>query len=142
MKYILPFIFITTTSQFVFGQINNENRNLVFDSVDLQIIQRADSILVDSLTWNKDDDRKCDDDITNGKYSLYCALYKSSIDVTGEYVHRRPAMQIVRFTLQKYDNGRVKNHRLMDWNNHQNTTFEELKKILKESILVVENQLK
>jgi hypothetical protein len=119
-----------------------ENRNLVFDSADLRIIQRADSILSSPSIWNKQDDRECSDDISTGKYSLYCALYKASIDITGVYIHRRAAMQIVRFTLEKYENGRVKDHRLMDWNNHPDTTFEEVKKVLKESIQTVKLQLK
>ena len=118
-----------------------EKRELVFDSIDLKIIQRADSILSDAAVWNKQDDRKCDDDITNGKYSLFCALYKASIDVSGEYIHRRPGLQIVRFTLEKYENGRVVNHRLMDWNNHIDTTFEEVKQVLRESEEIVKQQL-
>ena len=141
MKHLILFLIITTTSQLGFGQTNKENRSLVFDSVDLQIVQRADSILSDSSKWNKDDDRKCEDDITNKNYSLYCVLYKSSIDVTGEYIHRRPAMQITRFTLEKYENGRVLNHRLMDWNNHPDTTFDEVKKVLKESISEIQKSL-
>ncbi len=50
-------------------------------------------------------------------------------------------MQLVRFTLEKYKNGRVVNHRLMDWNNHPDTTFEAMKKVLKESIDKVKSQL-
>lgn len=119
-----------------------ENRNLVFDPSDLKIIQSADSILVSPSIWNKQDDRECGDDISTGHYSLYCALYKASIEITGIYVHRKAAMQIVRFTLEKYENGRVKNHRLMDWNNHPDTTFDEVKKVLKESIQTVKQQLK
>jgi hypothetical protein len=51
-------------------------------------------------------------------------------------------MQIVRFTLEKYENGRVKEHRLMDWNNHPDTSFGEVKKLLKESIEAVKKKLK
>ena len=126
----LIFVFITLISLCAHGQSKDsaeENRNLVFDSLDLKIIQRADSLLSDKSIWNKEDERICIDDIAKGKYSLYCALYKASIDIAGEYVHRRAAMQIVRFTLEKYENGRVKNHRLMDWNNHPDTKFEEVK---------------
>ena len=129
------------TSQLSYAQ-ETEERNLVFDSLDLKIIKKADSILTDSLRWNKQDDRECADDITSGHYSLYCALYKASIDIAGEYVHRRAAMQIVRFTLEKYENGRVQNHRLMDWNNHPDTTFKEIKKVLKEAIDTVTAGLK
>lgn len=126
-----------------FGIVNGqENRDLVFDSTDLQIIERADQILADSAAWHKTDDRACEDDIARDTYSLFCALYKASVDITGAYAHRRPAMQIVRFTLEKYENGRVQNHRLMDWNNHPDTSFEEVKRVLAESMSEVRRQLK
>jgi hypothetical protein len=114
---------------------------LSFDVYDLQIIQLADSILSDATSWSKQDDRQCEDDIAAGKFSLFCALFKASIDVTGEYLHRRAGMQVVRFTLEKYEQGRVKDHRLMDWNNHPDTTFDEVKQVLKESIKTVSKEL-
>ncbi len=124
------------------GDTLSENRKLNFDSTDLKIVQRADFILSDTATWHKQDDRECDDDIANGKYSLFCALYKASVDVTGAYIHRSAAMQITRFILEKYENGRVNNHRLMDWNNHPDTTFEDVKKVLEESIDTIKQHLK
>jgi len=136
----IGFLLALLTCQFSHGQ-EEENRNLLFDSSDLKIIQKADSILSDSLKWNKQDDRECADDIASGDYSLYCALYKASIEIAGKYVHRRAAMQIVRFTLEKYENGRVKDHRFMDWNNHPDTTFSEIKRVLQESIDIVKKQL-
>jgi len=139
---ILCFIFFSLISHFVVGQTSGENRDLKFDSLDLKIIEQADSILSDQSKWNKQDDRECNDDIANGRYSLFCSLYKASVDVLGEYVHRRAGMQILRFTLEKHENGRVRNHRLMDWNNHPDTSFEELKKVLKESIETVKQQIK
>jgi hypothetical protein len=125
-----------------FGQDNQEDRDLVFDSTDLKIIQRANFLFSDKSTWNKDDDRECEDDIAEGKYSLFCALFKASIDVSGEYIHRRPAIQIVRFTLEKYGIDRVEHHRLKDWNNHPETTFREVKKVLQQSTKEVKKQLK
>jgi hypothetical protein len=124
-----------------FSQENHENHDLVFDSLDLTIIERADAVLSDSLKWNKSDDRECADDIETGNYSLFCTLYKASIEIMGEYVHRRAAMQIVRFTLEKYENGRVKDHRLMDWNNHPDTTFNEVKQVLQESLDTIRKQI-
>ena len=50
-------------------------------------------------------------------------------------------MQLVRFTLEKYENGCVVNYRLMDWNNHPDTTFMAIKKVLKEAIEEVKKQL-
>jgi hypothetical protein len=119
----------------------SENKVLVFDSTDLLIIQKADSILSDQSNWNKDDDRYCFDDIHKGRYSLYCALYKASVDITGEYEHRRPVMQQVRFIIDKYGQDRVINHRLMDWNNHSETSFGEVKQVLKEATDSIEIQL-
>ena len=135
----ISIVLISMISLQSFGQSSVENRVLEFDSLDLKILHRADSILYDKTKWNKQDDRKCDDDIENGKYSLFCSLYKASIEITGEYKHRRSSMQLARFTLEKYENGRVINHRLMDWNNHPDTTFEEIKKVLKESIDEIKN---
>ena len=137
---IICILIIATISLQSFGQSSIDNRILEFDSLDLKILQRADSILSDQTKWNKQDDRKCDDDIASGKYSLFCSLYKASTEITGEYEHRRSSMQLVRFTLEKYENGRVINHRLMDWNNHPDTTFEEIKKVLKESIDEIKEQ--
>jgi len=141
MKHLFFLLIASFTTQFAIGQTSKENRNLEFDLIDLKIIQKADSILDDTSKWNKLDDRKCDDDIASGKYSLFCSLYKGSIDLTGEYIHRRSAMQIVRFTLEKFEIGRIVNHRLMDWNNHPDTTFEEVKQVLKESMDEVSRQL-
>ena len=134
----LALIFICLCPVQLFGQ---ENRDLTFDETDLKIIQRASEILESESDWHKQDDRECDDDIENERYSLFCALLKASIDIDGEYVHRRPGMQIIRFTLEKYENGRVVSHRLMDWNNHPETTFDEVKTVLNESIQHVSQKL-
>lgn len=139
MKKTLIIALFLLMYQATFSQ--TENRDLLFDSLDLKIIQRADFILSDASVWNKNDDRECEDDISNGSYSLFCALFKASVDVTGEYEHRRAAMQQVRFTLEKFEDGRVTAHRLMDWNNHPKTTFEEVKKVLEEAIQEVQIKL-
>lgn len=141
MKLLSILVLLLSFAHAATGQSGEESRNLIFDAADLKIIQRADSILSDSMKWNRKDDRECADDIKSGKYSLYCALYKASIDVTGAYVHRRAAMQIVRFTVKKYDSGSIKDHRLMDWNNSTTTSFAMLKMVLKESIEIVKKQL-
>src|SRR5579864_5301738 len=107
MKVVLMLILSLSYTFPVIGQTNKENRDLVFDQSDLKIIQKADSILSDSTKWNKQDDRQCTDDIATGKYSLFCALYKASIDVTGKYIHRRAAMQAVRFAVERHDNKRI-----------------------------------
>jgi len=43
--------------------------------------------------------------------------------------------------VEKYDITRVEHRRLMDWNNHPATTFEEVKMVLYESINEIKKQL-
>ena len=131
---------------YVFNQIQHfkDNTALVFDAADLKIIQAANLLLSDSSKWNNADDRRCQTDIAKEKYSLFCALYRASIDVTGEYenVHRRPAIQLVRIETEKV--GSIKEvftHQLKEWNNHPETTFEDVKTVLKESIKIIKKQL-
>lgn len=121
---------------------DNGNLDLPFDSIDVQILKRANDILLSESVWSKEDDRKCQDDIDSNKYSLFCALYKASIDVVGEYDHRKPALQQVRWIIDNQYNDRIANHRLMDFNNHSNTNFEEIRELLQESILIAQQKIK
>ena len=117
---------------------------LVFEPVDLEILKRADALLSDASKWNKNDDRECDDDILNESYSLHCALVTASEEVVGVWKDDplRPATRMVLFTIEKYENRRVIEHIIEDWNNHPDTTFKELKQVLKEGIDAAEEQLK
>lgn len=58
------------------GQSSLENRVLEFDSLDLQILQRADSILSDKTKWNKQDERKCDDDMADKNTASFALFTK------------------------------------------------------------------
>ncbi|MBT8310423.1 MAG: hypothetical protein EX254_00220 [Flavobacteriaceae bacterium] len=124
-------------------QLDNSEHYLVFEPVDLEILKRADALLSDASKWNKNDDRECNDDNTNESYSLHCALVKASKEVIGEWDYEpyRPAIRMVLFTLKKYENRRVVERIFQDWNNHPDSTFEELKQVLKESMDAVEMQL-
>jgi len=121
---------------------DNGNLDLPFDSVDVQILKRANDILLSEFVWSKEDDRKCQDDIDSNKYSLFCALYKASIDIVGEYDHRKPALQQVRWIIDNQYKERLAGHRLMDFNNHSNTNFDEIKELLQESTLIVQQKIK
>ena len=132
---------ISGTSSITIDSINSAALNLVFDSLDLKIVQKADAILSDSSKWNKADDRQCEDDINNVRYSLFCALHKASIDITGEYIPRRPGVEMVKLSVNKYGQRRAVTDKIIEWNNHSDTTFEELKKVLKESMDEIKKRL-
>jgi hypothetical protein len=106
-----------------------EKRDQAVDEQDLLILNRASKILSSEAKWNRKDDRVCKPN--HRTWSLFCSLQKASIEILGEYQHRRVAMQEVRFAIEDVTNGREFEHRLMDYNNLPTTKFEDIRKILK-----------
>lgn len=94
---------------------------------DLKIVQAAREILNDESVWDRADDRVCDPGDTT--YSLYCALARATKEAMGKYQHRQPAMQVVRRIVGEQWPDRLSNHRLMDFNNHPDTTHADLQKL-------------
>lgn len=142
--YLLILVALAVTLNKSFGQeftIDNGNRDLKFDIVDIQIIKKANDILINESVWSKEDDRKCQDDVDSNKYSLFCAMYKASIDITGEYDHRRPALQQIRWIIDSQYQERLSGHRLMHFNNHENTNFDEIKRLLADSLIIIEKKI-
>ena len=142
--YFLLLVLLTTCIDKSFGQdftVDKGNRDLIFDSVDIKILIRANDILITDSDWSKTDDRKCQDDIDANKYSLFCALYKASLDIVGEYNHRRPGLQQVRWIIGDKYRDRLDGHRLMNFNNHPSTTFDEIKRLLAESLKTIEQKI-
>lgn len=92
---------------------------------DIAILDRAKQILTRQKQRNRSGDRNCADDITTSQFSVFCALYSASIEITGVYRHRRPAMQAVRKVLQEKYPGKYA-HRLRDINNRPDILDEEL----------------
>ena len=121
--------------------VENANHHLIFDDSDLKILEKADALLSDSSKWNKITNQECDDASTAKKYSLQCAIYAASVEIIGEFDWRRPAIKIVLLKIKKYENRRVVFLGTRDWNDHPDTTFDEVKKVLREAIDEVELQL-
>ncbi len=105
-------------------------QDLAVSEVDVAILDRAAEILTDETVWNRNDERVCEDDSREGRWSLFCALHKASLDVTGQYLHRRPALRVVRQVIFESASDRVYAHTLRDYNNHQNTTLAEVHECL------------
>jgi hypothetical protein len=98
--------------------------------VDLNTLVMARRLLADAKSWNKNDDRKCDDDIDNNQWSLFCALKHASIENMGEYNHHNAAMQTVRFVIEDLDPDQQFEHALMDYNNAPSTRHQDILRIL------------
>jgi hypothetical protein len=105
-----------------------EDREQAVSVEDLAILDRANVLLADGSSWNRNDTRECSPDAPT--LSLFCALQKASIEVLGSYDHRRVALQEVRFAIEEVSGGREFEHRLMDFNNLPQTTFDDIKRVL------------
>lgn len=110
---------------------NLERRNRPVEAEDIRILLRAEDLLDGAAAWNRDDDRVCVDDERAGRRSLFCALHQASLEVAGEYRHRRPALQEVRFAIEDATGGRPFEHRLRDFNNLPETDFDAVRRVLR-----------
>jgi len=99
---------------------------------DLKIIRLAKKILSEEKYWNKNDDRSCEDDIANKSYSLYCALKISSIEIEKRYNHRNAVLQALRHLIEEKYPNKSWNHRLMDYNNLEETSYQVIIDLLNE----------
>jgi hypothetical protein len=95
---------------------------------DIRILDRASELLSDESRWNRKDTRECPPQAQT--VSLFCALHAASIDVLGEYAHRRAALEEVRLAIEEVSSGRKFEHRLMDFNNLPETAFSDVKRVL------------
>jgi hypothetical protein len=98
------------------------------DVHDLEILDRASATLRSESVWDRADDRVCGpNDVA---FSLFCALQKASVEVLGEYDHRRTALQEVRFVVDEVAAGRPYEHRLRDYNNDPTTTLVDIRHVI------------
>ena len=109
-------------------------------AVDLTIIDRATELLANDASWNRDDDRVCDDDERNRRWSLFCALYRASLDVTGEYLHARRGLDLVRLAARQSTQLNYL-HTLLQYNNHPETTLDAIHEVLRAGRAKVEREL-
>jgi len=127
----LTFDSLKIKNQSISFTINNDPQVPVTKE-DLKTIQLAKSLLSEEKYWNKEDDRNCEDDLANKSYSLYCALRVASLEIENRYNHRNAVLQKLRHLIEiKYPNKKW-NHRLMYYNNMEETTYEDIVNILEE----------
>jgi hypothetical protein len=111
------------------GLIISANKQLPPTQDDIKIIQRAMLLVSDVKVWNKNDDRNCPP--TPQKWSVFCALMQATQEVSGGIHYRQPALQAVREVVNEVGGTRVGKHRLMDYNNHPDTTLEDIHQLLR-----------
>ncbi|HEY6358526.1 MAG TPA: hypothetical protein VIX35_09800 [Vicinamibacterales bacterium] len=102
------------------------------NALDREILQHAAAIITSDAVWNRADNRKCAPTATT--WSIYCAEERASIDVTGGFHHRRPALELVRQLVDERSQGKSYTHRLMDYNNDSSTHLEDVRSLFAEAI--------
>jgi hypothetical protein len=102
------------------------------NALDEKIVREAALILYSPAVWNRSDNRECPANAT--QWSIYCAIEKATIAVTGGFHHRRPALQVVRRLVEKRTEGRGYDHRLMGYNNDPRTTFSDVQSLFNEAL--------
>ena len=100
--------------------------------IDFRIVQRASEILKTEAMWNRADDRTCAPDAKS--WSLYCALQRASVEVSGGFHHRRPCLQVARAILyervdEERKKGRKYPHIMEDYNNDSATRFGDIRSL-------------
>ncbi len=112
-------------------------RQVAPSELDRKIIERADAILSSDAVWNRADNRRCPASETT--WSIYCALDRATIEVTGGFHHRRPALEAVRIVVEERTKGRNYDHRLMDYNNDPTTHLSDVRSLLAEALARVKS---
>lgn len=102
------------------------------NALDEEIVRKAAAILSTAKVWNRADNRKCPASATT--WSIYCAMEKATIEVTGGFHHRRPALEAVRKVAEERSAGRNYHHRLMDYNNDPTTHLSDVQSLFKDAL--------
>lgn len=109
-----------------------DTREVTPNALDRRIVERAMAILSSDAVWNRKDNRQCPPDAAT--WSLYCAMQKATVEVTGAADHRRPGMEAVRLVIEDRTKGRNYDHRLMDYNNDPTTTLADVQSVFREAL--------
>ncbi|HWT07424.1 MAG TPA: hypothetical protein VN224_16785 [Xanthomonadales bacterium] len=115
----------------------DSSREVPPSELDRQIVRRADAILSSASVWNRADNRKCP--ATARSWSIYCAVESASIEITGGFHHRRPAMELVRQIIDERTAGRNYHHRLMDYNNDPTTRLADVRTLFAEALARIDS---
>ena len=107
------------------------------NALDREIIIHAAALLRSTGVWNRADDRVCPATATT--WSIYCAMEKATIDVTGAFDHRRPAMELVRILVEERSAGRNYEHRLLGYNNDPRTTLADVVSLFTEALACIDD---
>jgi hypothetical protein len=107
------------------GQSNAPDSRPEVTPVDIEIVRLAAQTLNSPEKWNRADNRECPRGAKT--VSLYCALERSTEEVSKNFQHRGTVMEEARLAIEEIGPGATRySHRLMDYNNDPRTTFADI----------------
>jgi hypothetical protein len=109
----------------------NAQKQLPPTQDDIKIIERAKALVSDARRWNRQDTRECPPQAPT--VSVFCALMQATQEVAGGIHYRQPALQAAREVVAEVGGTRVGKHRLMDYNNHPDTTLDDIQQLLQKA---------
>lgn len=109
------------------------------DSTDLLILDRTIQLLDNGRSWNPHCNRICDNSDYPYKWSLFCALHQSALEITGQYKHMRPVNEAVRNVIVR-NYGKKPGHILMNFNNDVKS-YSEIRMVLEEARKDIQDML-
>jgi hypothetical protein len=118
----------------------DESERVPPSALDRAILEEAQKTLSSEDVWDRADDRKCSDE--DKTWSIYCAMERACVKVTGGADHRRPALRMVRQVIDERSNGRGYAHRLMDYNNDPKTTLQDVQSLFADSLIRLKQAMK
>lgn len=135
MKLCVTIILVLSSIVTVVAQQKNQSAQA------LSVLENSMQILLCNDCWNQADDRFCEDDISNKKYSLFCALKQSQLELTGTYKHRGLVMKTIRKVIRtKVD--KCYPHIIRDYNNLSSTSLEDILGVIEEASVLIEKKEK
>jgi hypothetical protein len=97
-------------------------------ATDLEVLRRARDLLSSPDRWNRADTQNCPTDAPT--ISLFCALNRAAIEITGRFDNQGAAIQEARAVISESAPNRAKyQSRLMDFNNDPETLYVGIQKL-------------
>src|SRR5262249_31620280 len=108
------------------------SRALPPSDLDSDILKRAAAILSSEAVWNRKDTGECEATATS--WSIGCALYQATLELTGVVHNRRPAIDLVRQIVKERNSTRNPGNPLKGYNNDPATKFADVQSLFTESL--------
>ncbi len=106
---------------------------------DLEILELAEATMSDERVWDRSANRRCSPSAVT--WTLYCALRDATVEVTGEFHDRQPALVILREVIDGVFREFAFERPLIDYNTYEDAILVEMHRLLSSAQARVRQQL-